>query len=144
MKFHAILTFLACTASATAAVINPVSSPEDAASVLFRRDSLTCNTSNVPGSADDCDRLYDDIRDGIAYANLETANPRTIRYNSCFVSWSDNVVGHSIDLLPYINTMKTTCVRNQRRSGIIKGVRLHNQNKQFAICLSSRGTGCKN
>lgn len=139
MKFNTIITLLAVSASASAAVIQPESD-----SPLTRRDTLTCNSGHYPSNPDDCNGLYSDIQDGVAFANLETANPRTLRRGTCFVSWSNNVVGNSRDLLPYINTMKDTCVFGQGKSGIIKDVHLHGQSQATAICLSNRGTGCSN
>ncbi|KAK4212272.1 hypothetical protein QBC37DRAFT_288442 [Rhypophila decipiens] len=144
MKFNAIISLLACTASATAAAINSASSSDDAVPVLFRRETLLCNESNVPGNLDDCDRLFQDIQWGVVHANLQTGSPRTLRYNSCFVSWSNNVVGNAGDLLEYMDRMRTTCLRSQSKSGIIKGVHLHGGISAIAICLSSRGTGCSN
>lgn len=110
--------------------------------VLKARDSYTCNKSHVP-NANDCVNLYNDIQSGAAYANLETAKPRTLRRENCFVSWSNNVVGTSLDLLPYVGNLINSCVYGGK-SGIVKGVRLYNQGTATAICVSNRGTGCEN
>ena len=138
MKFSAIIPLLAWSASAA------VITPDSDTATLVRRDSYTCNSSNFPSNPSDCNALYSDIESGTAYANLETANPRTLRYGTCFVSWSDNVVGNSRDLLPYINNLRNTCIFGQSKSGIVKDVHLYGQSKATAICLSSRGTGCRN
>lgn len=138
MKFNSIIPLLAWSASAAAI------KPDSDALVLGRRDTLTCHSSHYPSNPADCNGLYDDIESGTVYANLETASPRTLRRGTCFVSWSDNVVGNSRDLLPYINNLRNTCIFGQRKSGIVKDVHLYGQSKATAICLSNRGTGCSN
>ncbi|KAJ2973381.1 hypothetical protein NQ176_g6643 [Zarea fungicola] len=110
---------------------------------LEKRDDYACNSAHAPGNPSDCDNLYNDIASGTAFANLQTANPRTLRNGSCFVSWSNNVVGASQDLLPYISALKNGCT-SQHESGIVKNVHLYGQSQATAICLSNRGTGCEN
>lgn len=138
MKFNAIIPLLAWSASAA------VVKPDSDTTVIGRRDTYSCDSSHYPSTPTDCNGLYDDISSGTAFANLETANPRTLRRGTCFVSWSDNIVGNSRDLLPYIDNLRNTCVFGQHKSGIVKDVHLYGQSQATAICLSNRGTGCEN
>ncbi|KAJ3488080.1 hypothetical protein NLG97_g6263 [Lecanicillium saksenae] len=108
-----------------------------------RAPTYYCGSGNVPSSGD-CDTLYNNILSGATFANLETADPRSLRHQGCFVSWSDNVVGNARDLLPYIRTLKDECVKKKKQSGIVKDVHLQDQAKGTAICVSNRGTNCHN
>ncbi|KAJ2981869.1 hypothetical protein NQ176_g1751 [Zarea fungicola] len=128
-----ITALLAWSASAAAVVDTKV---------LETRDNYYCGSAHVP-STNDCNELYNAIQSGTAYANLQSASPRTLRSENCFVSWSNNVVGNSLDLLPYVGNLINSCVYGGK-SGIVKNVHLYNQGEATAICVSNRGTGCEN
>lgn len=107
-----------------------------------RTDDLECDKDYAP-SRSDCQVLLDRIISNEYQKNLQSS-PRNIRYNSCFVSWSDYVVGSAQELVPYINRIATACQNGQNQSGIIKNVNILDQQKKTAICLSNRGSGCHN
>ena len=118
--------------SASAAVIEPEK----------RADDLECDRDHAPSSGD-CRTLLNRIISNQEQKNLQTS-PRNIRYNSCYVSWSNYVVGSAQELVPYISRMINTCQSGQDQSSIIKNVSILGQQQQTAICLSNRASGCSN
>ncbi|KAM7219745.1 hypothetical protein V8F06_004779 [Rhypophila decipiens] len=138
MQLHNIIIPAILTWSASAAVID--SSPNNMN--LKRADDLECDYDHAP-NRDDCAVLKNRIATGQFQKSLES-KPREIRYNSCYVSWSDYVVGTAQDLVPYIGRIQTVCQSNINRSGIIKNVNILGQQKKCAVCLSNRGSGCSN
>lgn len=107
-----------------------------------RADDLECDRDYAP-NRNDCQVLLDRITSNQYQKNLQSS-PRNIRYNSCYVSWSNYVVGSAQELVPYISRMINTCQNGQNQSGIIKNVSILGQQQKTAICLSNRGSGCSN
>ncbi|RYP70588.1 hypothetical protein DL771_005407 [Monosporascus sp. 5C6A] len=105
-------------------------------------DDLECDGDHAP-NRNDCQTLLDRIISNQYQKNLQTS-PRHIGHNSCFVSWSNYVVGSAQELVPYINRMINACQNGQNQSGIIKNVSILGQQQKTAICLSNRSSGCRN
>jgi hypothetical protein len=118
--------------SASAGVIEPEK----------RADDLECDGDHAPNRSD-CQTLLDRIISNQSQKNLQTS-PRDISYNSCYVSWSNYVVGSAQELVPYIQRIISTCQNGQNQSGIIKNVSILGQQQSTAICLSNRASGCSN
>lgn len=135
--------FLAWSASAAVIDVNS-SGPkmEDINITIKRADDLECDNDHAP-SRGDCQTLLNLIISNQLQHNLQSS-PRNIKFNSCYVSWSDYVVGSAEELVPYIQRMIDSCQNGQDRSGIIKNVSILGQQKKVAICLSNRASGCSN
>ncbi|KAM7202584.1 hypothetical protein V8F20_004373 [Naviculisporaceae sp. PSN 640] len=140
MKPQTILLSSILAWSASAAVIDTSAQSENLA--IKRADDLECDYDHAP-NRNDCQTLLNRIISGQAQHNLQ-ASPRNIQYSSCYVSWSDYVVGSAQELVPYIQRMISSCQSGQDRSGIIKNVSILGQQKKVAICLSNRASGCSN
>ncbi|KAK4212271.1 hypothetical protein QBC37DRAFT_288422 [Rhypophila decipiens] len=117
------------------------SSPEN--NMISKRvEDLECDIDHAP-NRDDCEELKNRIQANMIQKSLQSS-PRYIVYNSCYVSWSDAIVGQAPNLLPYIIRIQSNCQNNIDRSGIIKNISILGQLQKCAVCLSNRATGCSN
>ncbi|KAJ2973383.1 hypothetical protein NQ176_g6641 [Zarea fungicola] len=130
------LIFVLMAWSTSASVIKPD------ASLAERADDLECDRDHAPNPSD-CQTLLNRVISNQDQHNLQQG-PRNMNWGSCYVSWSNYVVGSAQELVPHMSRMINTCMGGSWQSGIIKNVNILGQSQSTAICLSNRASGCEN